>query len=160
MSLGQELKYEGIARVAKNGHEFRELILPVARRLAEANGEVTSDELRDYADEEGIEPHHQNVWGSIFMGSEWQLICYRPSKRPSNRHRKIGVYRLSHSLPTKPCGGRSGGLKKNGMDTVRMRAKEAAKTGGGIGACPYVNTPHRTVWIDAFSSTAQMEMPL
>lgn len=50
--------------------------------------------------------------------------------------------------------------RKNGMQTVRDLAVQAAREGRGVAACPYHNTPHRTVWLVAFASEAQLELRL
>lgn len=64
----------------------------VAKDIAEAEGQVSSDDLREYADEHRIKPSTPNAWGQILNDKRFRETHREPSRWPSNNRRKIGVY--------------------------------------------------------------------
>ena len=91
---GEMLKREGIAKVSVNGAEFLAWARPLAKDIFAFDGEVTTDEIRYWADQNGIKPHHPNCWGAIFAGKEWKCVGRRRSTWPSNHGRSIAIWRL------------------------------------------------------------------
>lgn len=96
MSLhaGLAEKQLGLDLVEANAQTFVETMRSYAREFARKNVTVTSDDLRDYADEIGFHPHHKNAWGAVFRGDDWMQIGYTKSRRRSNHARVIGVWAL------------------------------------------------------------------
>ena len=64
----------------------------IGRTLARAQGTVTADDIRAVMSDE---PHHPNVWGAIFKGSEWEPTGqFVPSKKASRKANPQRVWRL------------------------------------------------------------------
>ena len=91
-----QLQLEGVRRVKVNGPVFNARMRAEALDFVARYGNVSTDDLRRYADRIGIEPHHPNAWGAIFRGKKWRRIGEKKSIWPSNHARRIGVYQLRH----------------------------------------------------------------
>ena len=91
---GEEARDRGIHLVAINGAAFLERARAAARSMAEMFGEVSCDDIREWASVEGIKPHHRNVWGALFADSAWVCVGRRPSRLVSNHGREIKTWRL------------------------------------------------------------------
>jgi len=89
---GREARADGIARVEAHGAGFVARMREVARIVSQQNGQVTVDDLRFYARECGIKPHHRNAWGAIFRGPHWAPIGHTKSVLASNHARTIRVW--------------------------------------------------------------------
>lgn len=87
-------KEAGQALVESHNEHFVERMRAQARRLCAINGTVTSDDLREAANDLGIRPRHPNAWGAIFHGDEWRAVSYTRSKLVSNHARTIRVWTL------------------------------------------------------------------
>lgn len=87
------LKEQGLNAVEANGLAFVTLMRKYAIEISDRSGFVTSDNLRVIGQEQGIEPHHPNVYGAIFRGTCWKSIGRQRSAWPSNHHRFITVWR-------------------------------------------------------------------
>ena len=92
---GAELKRLGLDSIEINHGDFIGTARQFATLLAQKNGRVTMDDVRDVLDKLGIEPKHANVYGAIFRGDEWQCIGWTRSKRPSNHYRAIQMWSLN-----------------------------------------------------------------
>lgn len=57
---------KGISRVKAKNSDFVETLKSVARMIARKNGTVCADDLRKWADENGMVPTSSNAWGAIF----------------------------------------------------------------------------------------------
>lgn len=88
-------KQLGLAQVERMQRPFVELMRERAIAIARATGRVTSDDLRAYAQAEGIVPEHSNCWGAIFRGSCWRCVGRVKSKLTSNHSREIRVWELA-----------------------------------------------------------------
>ena len=56
---------------------------------------VTADDAQLWLVEHGYSPGALgNAAGSLFRGSEWSLVSYRPSERTSRHRNRVGVWRL------------------------------------------------------------------
>ena len=81
----------GLAAVEINGQDW----LMDARRAAIAicagSGRVTSDQVLKLTGP--LPTHlHPNTMGAIFKGSDWTVIGYRMSSRPSRHAARIGIW--------------------------------------------------------------------
>ena len=94
LQLGEQAKIFGIELVEFNGQDFVKSMREVARQLIKQCGWITCDDLRKIADRYGIEPHHQNVWGSVFRHKDFEPCGYEKSKLVSNHARRITKWRL------------------------------------------------------------------
>ena len=90
---GQARKVEGQAVVADHNTEFVALMRAEARRISNERGWVTSDDLRVYASQLGLEPTHPNAWGSVWRGKGWRSIGHRKSAVPQSHARMIRIWR-------------------------------------------------------------------
>jgi len=92
----ERLKAEALAKVERNPDSlvFLRLMRAHARLIARERGTVTSDDLRLYADREGIVAPHRNCWGAVFQGKEWTSNERVRSRYPGHHARNICVWRL------------------------------------------------------------------
>lgn len=88
----------GILQVISNNQCFVSTMKGIARLLARRRGVVSSDDLRKMATEYGVRPNHENAWGAIFRGKEWQAVGFIKSKLPSNHARMIRTWRLKEAV--------------------------------------------------------------
>ncbi|MBT8460328.1 MAG: hypothetical protein KJN60_11715 [Boseongicola sp.] len=91
--VGEELRDEGIARVAAHNEEWLDWIRRVAMDASRLHGSVTSDDLRAWAEFKGRRPDHPNAWGAVFREKGWTRLGYQQSERPEARCRPIGVWK-------------------------------------------------------------------
>ena len=56
----------GIKKVSENNHEFLTILRQQARIICHQKGWVCSDDLREWADRNGLKPSHPNCWGAVF----------------------------------------------------------------------------------------------
>ena|SRR3990167_451308 len=94
ISSGVHGRDAGIAQVISRNECFVSTMRGIARILARRRGVVNMDDLREIANEYGIVPNHQNAFGGIFRGQEWEIAGYTQSKIPSNHARRIATWRL------------------------------------------------------------------
>ena len=94
MDRGEQLKIDGLDRVATSNAEWLTWIRKHARYTCHKQGTVSADDLRTIADRHNRHPHHPNAWGAVFRGSEWELTGYKKSRYVSNHARRIAVWRL------------------------------------------------------------------
>ena len=87
--LGLQLRDTGLDRVEQKSMTFQERMRMEAIRICRLKGYVDSDDLRELAEEEGIEPHHKNAWGAVFRGSDWVAVGVANSRIPTNHARLI-----------------------------------------------------------------------
>ena len=93
MDKGERLKQLGLELVANHNPDFLKLIRDQAQEIANNHGEVSSDELRRWSDENNVYPKHPNAWGAVFRSNEWKRIGFKKSKYPSNHSRLITIWR-------------------------------------------------------------------
>ena len=84
----------GIERVISNNECFSSTMRGIARLIARRKGIVSSDDLREMASAYGIRPNHENAWGGIFRGNEWQAVGFIQSALPSNHGRFVRSWKL------------------------------------------------------------------
>lgn len=94
MSLDEALHAKDLGQriVRATNAGFVELMREKARGIAQRRGEVTVDDLREYAAAQGIEPSSPNAWGCLFIGPEWVMVGRRRSRLVSNRGREVKVW--------------------------------------------------------------------
>ena len=93
LSLGEAAKQKGLDAVEMNDAEFIQLMRALAEFRAIALGEISTDELREYAARNHIAPRSPNSWGAILRGKDWEVIGRKKSAVVSNHAREIRVYR-------------------------------------------------------------------
>ena len=97
MDQGDLLKQYGIDRVASHNPEFIATIVKQANIFGQQFGEVTSDDLRLWANLHDIYPDHSNAWGAVFreLGRDprWTRSGFTKSQIPSNHARIISVWK-------------------------------------------------------------------
>lgn len=89
---GDKLKQQGLDLVESHAPDFCEQMRHAAKAFCMVNGTVSTDELRQYAAEFDIKPHHPNAWGAIFRGRHWVPVGFTKSRLPSNHSRVIRVW--------------------------------------------------------------------
>lgn len=87
--LGLQFRDAGLDSVEQRSMTFQERMRWEAIRICRRKGYVDSDDLRELAEQEGIEPHHPNAWGAIFRGKEWRSVGFSQSRIASNHARLI-----------------------------------------------------------------------
>jgi hypothetical protein len=100
---GLRRKQEGRLRVEGRSLGFLRIMRSYARSVSSRRGRVTCDDLREFAKKNNIQPHHPNVWGSIFRGNNWVFIGWTTSRVSSNHARENRVWRSRGSR--RACGG-------------------------------------------------------
>lgn len=98
-AAGEHLKRLGIERVGEKGKAWITAMRVEAMRINLLEGSVTTDELRLYAEQNRLLPHHDNCWGAIFRGPRWQVIGRRPSRWASCHAREIKIWRYVGPVP-------------------------------------------------------------
>lgn len=93
MQQGQQLKQIGLDLVEDHNPDFMDLARREARRICYQNGTVSSDDLRQWASERGIEPKHPNAWGAVFRVG-FKKVGYKQAAWPSCHARNIAVWAL------------------------------------------------------------------
>jgi len=86
------LKSQGQESVARNAENFVAIMRTAARQISEESGFVTVENLRHLADSLGLQPHHCNAYGAIFMGKHWRIIGRKKSAVPSSHSREIKIW--------------------------------------------------------------------
>lgn len=92
---GLAAKQLGLELVSRHNEHFLTVMRAEAERIAQQQGRVSVDELRVIARRRGLEPEHRNAWGAVFLGSKWRPAGHKHSVIPSNRHRRINLWRLA-----------------------------------------------------------------
>ena len=95
VNAGERAKAEGLEQVQLHDtRRFLDRARMFARHQSRVYGKVSSDDVREWAYIEGLEPHHKNAWGAIFVGKEWVCIGWQRSRIRSNHGRQICLWRL------------------------------------------------------------------
>ena len=81
-AAGERAKREGIARAESRDLSLAERLRDQARRIAREQGSVTIDDVRDYADANGIAVPSPSFWGSVIRATHgFVVIDYEKSRR-------------------------------------------------------------------------------
>jgi len=94
LSLDGALKRRDLALdgLADKYPDFLALARHVAQGIAERQGEVTADDVREIL---AIPVDvHPNVMGSVFREPRWRRIGWRRSSQPQRHANRVGVWRL------------------------------------------------------------------
>ena len=94
-AAAQHERDAGVASVAHHCAGFVETVREQAAAICRERGQVTADELRAWADDNGLTPHHPNAWGAVFAGKRFTCIGTIQSSYVSNHYRQIKVWRLA-----------------------------------------------------------------
>ena len=84
----------GLSSVAHHCETFLDAVRTEAHRLALERGQVTIDDLRAWANDNGLLPHHPNAWGAVFREPGWQCVGHAQSHLVTNHGREVKVWRL------------------------------------------------------------------
>ena len=96
---GSTLKQLGLYRVESHNTALVKLARSIAREICGRLGSVTIDMIRTDPRIAEFLPCNSNIWGSVFMGKEWQCIGLEPSTLKSNHARFIR--RWKYDVPTR-----------------------------------------------------------
>ena len=95
---GEDRRKAGQASVETSNSNFVAMMRNHAVGIATKFGQVTSDDLREYAKRHGVSPAHPNAWGSIFrgkiLGHRWIVVGRMKSKLATNHSREIRIWAL------------------------------------------------------------------
>lgn len=84
----------GIAAVAARNQTFLETVRGAARMICRRQGTVTADDVRKWADENGIEPTHRNCWGAVFKTPDFEFAGLTRSAQVQGHGNRICIYRI------------------------------------------------------------------
>ena len=85
----------GIARVADNNQVFLETMRGAARMICRNKGQVTADDVREWADRAGIEPTNKNAWGAVFKSAEFVMVGYTTRRQVQGHGNIIRIWKLA-----------------------------------------------------------------
>lgn len=88
LAEGEREKQLGLDLVESNNMAFVEAMRLRAFEIALEKGSVTTDDLHEWAESEGLEPGHPNAWGGIFRRG-WQAVGFEQSRRAAAHARII-----------------------------------------------------------------------
>ena len=95
---GQSLKQHGQDMAGWGSLNFVVTMREVAKQMSEERGQVTIDELRIYARDNGLVPNHPNAWGTLFIEKGWLRLEDTKSNIRSNRNRRVGIWQWCPTL--------------------------------------------------------------
>jgi|GEM_PF-2443505 len=98
---GEILRDMGLESVELHNEDFVRSARNIARKLAEMNGQVTMDDVREVFDKLAIAPRHCNSFGAVFKSKEFCCIGRTKSRLTSNHAREIKIWKLA-ATPTCP----------------------------------------------------------
>ena len=87
-------KATGKTLAADRNPEMLETFRRIARELGQDGDEVDIDNVRERAEQEGIQYTPGNWMGSVFNEPCWQFIRFRRATHASAHARPVGVWRL------------------------------------------------------------------
>ena len=76
-----------------NNQPWLQTMRDVARLICRDHGAVSTDDLRVWADETGIQPDSDHAWGCIWKEKGWRFVEWTQSTYCSNHNRRIAVWR-------------------------------------------------------------------
>lgn len=74
LQLALQLRDQGIQAVSLRNADFLATMRGVARMICRQKGEVTADDLREWADRNNVKPSHVNAFGAIFRSKEFVAV--------------------------------------------------------------------------------------
>ena len=89
LASGHTDKQLGLALTEANNQALVRLARAIAKDLCAKYGSCTIDQIRQDERIKEFTPSSPNLWGSVFMGEEWECVGYEPSQLPSNHSRRI-----------------------------------------------------------------------
>jgi hypothetical protein len=96
---GEEEKLFGQWLVEINSGGFVSAMRALARHLASLKGRITIDDLRKWAKERDVYPHHPNAWGAVFK-TGFKAVGRVKSKLVSNHRRWVFVWEIDRGQPS------------------------------------------------------------
>ena len=96
MPTGLQLQMHGLHAVEGANSLAIAKLRERAMLVARAHGDVSSDDLREWADQEWIVLSSPNAWGAVFRDPRFTRIGMIRSTYPSNHARFISTYALTN----------------------------------------------------------------
>jgi hypothetical protein len=93
LGLPLRLKSRGLDAVENANLTWVETMREHAKVISLTLGEVTADDVRQFARDIEWQPESPNAYGAVFRGKHWQCIGRTKSKHPGNHAREIRVWR-------------------------------------------------------------------
>ena len=94
LELAIKARDAGIAAISSRNQTFLETVRGAARMICRRQGTVTADDVRKWADENGIEPKHRNCWGAVFKTPDFEIAGFTRSSQIQGHGNRICVYRI------------------------------------------------------------------
>ena len=95
MTTGLEQKQLGLYRVESSNKALVGLARAIAKEQCVKYGSTTIDAVRQDPRMAEFIPTSSAVWGSVFHGEEWVLVCWEPSTLKSNHARFIRRWKFN-----------------------------------------------------------------
>lgn len=92
MINGAQLRDFGIARVSCGREDWIAYARAVAVEVAEANGQVTINDIRERVELPDGFP--ANVWGAVLRGDAFEPVGFCQATHPSAHARVVRIYKL------------------------------------------------------------------
>mgnify|MGYP006343779831 FL=1 len=89
---GEQAKQMGLDLVSNHNPDFLAMMRDRATIFCLRNGEVTVDDLREWADRNNCRPAHPNAWGAVFR-TGFERVGFRKSTTPSAHSRMVSIWR-------------------------------------------------------------------
>lgn len=87
---------KGVARVASKNGTFIETMRGVARIICRQKGQVTADDLREWAAAHDLKPTHYNAWGAVFQCDDFYSAGFTKSTQRQGHGNDIRIWKLRH----------------------------------------------------------------
>jgi hypothetical protein len=81
LELAIKYRDAGIAAISARNQTFLETVRGAARMICRRHGTVTADDVRKWADENGIEPTGKNAWGAVFKSRDFVAVGFTTSRQ-------------------------------------------------------------------------------
>ena len=94
LTVARQKRDAGIKKVAGKNKAFLDLMRPVARDICRIQGWVSSNELRAWADMNGVAPNHYNAWGAVLTTKEFVPGEYIVSEQPQGHCNRVRRWTL------------------------------------------------------------------
>lgn len=94
-TTGKDLKEQALDQLETRHQDWLTFMRGTARRIAQLQGSVTTDDLHEVAELYNHHPANAKAYGAIFRGPEWKATGYRKTTRPAAHARPIRVWELA-----------------------------------------------------------------
>ena len=94
IQVARQKRDKGLKQVAGNNETFLKTMRGVARDICRTQGWVSADQLRAWADMNGVTPNHHNAWGVVLTTKEFVPGEYITSSQPQGHANRIRRWTL------------------------------------------------------------------